>query len=407
MRPDALGTSKRVLVVAPTPFFADRGCHVRIYEQCRALRRAGHEVTICTYHVGRDVDDMEIRRSPRVPWYRRLSAGPSVHKMYIDVLLLGTVVRQCLRKRPDVIHAHLHEGVLIGRVAAGMFGVPLVADLQGSLAGELVQHGFVRNGSGLHRMFAAAERMIASMPQMVLASSQGTLASLLGCGEGARVLPDGIDTDEFFPDAEGGELVRERLGIGARTRVVGYLGVLTDYQGIPVLLRAAQRVLRHVYPRPHFLVMGYPDEERYRAMAVELGIGADVTFTGRVAYDEARAYLSACDAAVSPKVSLTEANGKLLNYLAVGLPIVASETPINREILGDAGILTPAGDDRAMAEALIHVLSDQRAAGELSRRALRRAEAFSWSTLGEELAALYSEAGGAAQAAEAPQAVHT
>ena len=42
-------------MLAPTPYFADRGCHVRIYEEARALIGLGHEVRIVTYHLGRDM----------------------------------------------------------------------------------------------------------------------------------------------------------------------------------------------------------------------------------------------------------------------------------------------------------------------------------------------------------------
>ena len=52
-------------MLAPTPFFADRGCHVRIYEEARALQALGHRVTICTYHNGRDLPGFDIRRIVR------------------------------------------------------------------------------------------------------------------------------------------------------------------------------------------------------------------------------------------------------------------------------------------------------------------------------------------------------
>jgi glycosyltransferase involved in cell wall biosynthesis len=393
MPPDA-PMPMRILMVAPTPFFADRGCHVRIYEQCRALKRAGHHVVLCTYHHGRDVDDVETRRSLRIPWYQRLSAGPSIHKFYIDLLLLGTVIRQCLRSRPDVIHAHLHEGVVIGRIAGALLRIPLIADLQGSLSAELAQHGFVRPGSRLHRLFAAAERLITRMPDAVLASSHGTLRSLPGevaADPRAHVLPDGIDTAAFFPDSRGRAVVRRRLGIDDHTPVVGYLGVLTEYQGVDVLLRAVCHIIQNSSQHPRFLIMGYPDVERYQLQARELGIADHVIFTGRIPYDQARAHLSACDIAVSPKLSHTEANGKLLNYLAVGLPIVASETPTNREILHEAGLLTPPGDHIALADAVTRILADEQLARQLHSRAITRASHFCWSRIGNRLTRLYSE----------------
>src|SRR5436305_543957 len=95
----------RVLMIAPTPFYTDRGCHVRIAGEARALRRLGHEVTVCTYHNGRDLADLDIRRIRRVPWYRKTSAGPSLHKPYLDVMLAALTRRVAREMRPDVIHA--------------------------------------------------------------------------------------------------------------------------------------------------------------------------------------------------------------------------------------------------------------------------------------------------------------
>ena len=53
-RPPPAGMGYDVLAIAPTSFFADYGCHVRILEETRALGRRGHRVTVCTYHSGRD-----------------------------------------------------------------------------------------------------------------------------------------------------------------------------------------------------------------------------------------------------------------------------------------------------------------------------------------------------------------
>ena len=75
----------RVLMVAPTPFFDDRGCHVRILEQVRALRDRGVEVLLATYHVGRDVPEVRTVRTMRLPWVRRLPVGFSIHKPALDL----------------------------------------------------------------------------------------------------------------------------------------------------------------------------------------------------------------------------------------------------------------------------------------------------------------------------------
>jgi glycosyltransferase involved in cell wall biosynthesis len=381
----------RVLMLAPTPFFGDRGCHVRIFEEVRALRARGADVLVATYHVGRDVPEVATVRSPRVPWVRRLPVGFSPHKPYLDGLLLATATRAARRYRPDVVHGHLHEGLALAALLGRWLGVPAVADLQGSLTGELIDHGTLPAGGPLPGLARRFEKALLRRPARILASSTAFARELVERWdvEPARVapLPDGVDPAVFHPGAPADDL-RRRLGLEGK-RVVVFLGVLTPYQGVDDLLAAWPAVAAAVADA-HLLLMGYPNDDRYRRVVAERGLQASVTVTGRIDYREAPRYLALGDVAVSPKRSATEANGKLLNYMATGLPTIAYDGPVAREILGDAGVLVPLGDVSALASGCAALLAD---AGERKRRgeALReRAVAeFGWPALGGRLVEVY------------------
>jgi glycosyltransferase involved in cell wall biosynthesis len=382
-----------VLIIAPTPFFADRGCHVRIFEEIRAIQARGCRVTVCTYHFGRDIGGVVTRRSLRVPWYSKLAAGPSLHKFYVDPLLAMTVLRTCRRDRPDVIHAHLHEGIAVGWPAARLFRLPLIADLQGSLTGELLQHGFFSTGSGWQRCFERLERALLRLPSAFILSSPGAVRGFSdqveSLGVPVRTIVDGVDTSVFYP-ALPGEGLRGELSLPEAKKIVGFLGVLNEYQGAGVLLRAAQIVLQQS-DDVCFLIMGYPNVNHYRRMAADMEITDRVTFTGRIPYEQARDYLSACDVGVSPKQPITEANGKLLNYMAVGIPVVATDTPINREVLRGDGLYADVDDPESLADALLKALRDDALARLLGERLRRRAVAeLSWEAGGEAIVELYA-----------------
>lgn len=194
---------RRILMIAPTPFFADRGCHVRIMGEAKALTELGHQVLLCTYFLGRDVDGIPIQRTLTVPWYKKLSAGPSWHKFYIDVLLLWTVLIACRRFRPDIVHAHLHEGIVIGKIASLLFGIPLVADLQGSLTDELLAHKFLPDSSVLVRFVSWIERKVNQMPAHLIVSSTHTAQACVKsygiAAERVTSVMDGVDLDIFQP----------------------------------------------------------------------------------------------------------------------------------------------------------------------------------------------------------------
>ncbi len=125
-------------------------------------------------------------------------------------------------------------------------------------------------------------------------------------------------------------------------------------------------------------------------MVERRGLQSFVTVPGRIPYSDAARYLSLGMVAVSPKLSATEANGKLLNYMACGLATVASDTPVNRELLGDAGVYVPVNDAPALAQALSGLLTDDDRRARLGQALRQRAEAeFSWPALADRLIGIY------------------
>jgi len=378
-------------VLAPTPFFADRGCHVRILEEARAVIPCGVELRLVTYHLGRDLPGFPIDRIPRIPWYGKLEAGPSWHKPYLDLLLLWKALKVARSFKPDLIHAHLHEGAFFGALLKKVLRVPMLFDCQGSLTAEITDHKFVKKGSLLQRLFALLERWINLSSDYIVTSAGPTVDILLADGvprERVRALMDGVDTNVFTPHPK--EEIRARLGLPTDRPVVSFLGLLNSYQGVDLLLEAAT-LLKSQGARLHFLVMGFP-EEKYREKAEALGLSGMITFTGRVPYDQAPLYLSAGDLAVSPKISLTEANGKLFNYIACGLPTVVFDTPVNREILGDATLYAKFGDAAELAGAIGRLAGDRELREELGEKGRARAvEKHSWAARGKELVEIYKK----------------
>lgn len=382
----------RILMIAPTPYFSDRGCHVRIFEEARALQEQGHQVRVVSYHIGRDLPPVPVDRCMAVPWYRKREAGPSWHKPYLDLLLLATAWRVAQDFKPHLIHGHLHEGALIGWCLARRRKIPLLFDYQGSLSGESLNHGFFRSGSLLHRLFCAVECGIDSLADLIVASSTPGLQELTGQwrqpAERVVALPDGVDTTVFRQRSR--SEARRRLGLPEELPVIVYLGLLNRYQGVDLLLEATALLIERGLDF-HLVVMGFPDEG-YRSRADELKLSGFVTFTGRIDYKDAPLMLSAGDLAVSPKISLTEANGKLLNYMACGLPTVAFDTPVNRELLGDDGVYARFGLADDLADCMAALLSDAGRRADLSARMRRRAvERHGWDRRGRQLLDIYRQ----------------
>jgi len=380
----------RVLMIAPTPFFGDRGCHVRIYEETRNLQHRGIDVEVATYPTGRDVPDVPIRRARSLPGLRPRPLGPSYGRPLLDASLLATALRAARRFKPQILHAHLHEGIAIGVVLRRLTGAPLVADLQGGLAAELADHQFLDGNGPTARVVGRLERWLVRQADAIFVSSAAAPPMLVEQGvDAGRIvsLPDGADLQHFRPLPPDEPLV-ERLGLRGK-QVIVFLGVLTPYQGVDVLIDAIPAVVR-ACPDAHFLIMGYPNLERYRAMVAARGVEPWTTLPGQIPYPDAARWLSLGSVAVSPKTSLTEANGKLLNYMACGLPVVATDTLVNREILGDAGVYVPVGDVETLASRLVDLLQAPERRRRLGETLRHRVEAeFEWTTLTDRMLAVY------------------
>ncbi len=385
-----------MLMIAPTSFFADYGCHVRILEEARVLHKLGHDVTIATYHSGNNVAGLDIERTMPLPWWREAVVGSSPHKIVYDVLLSLKVLRAAWRCQPDVIHGHLHEGALIGWPVGLLGRVPLVFDFQGSLTSEMVDHRFLREGGPFFGPMRRLEELINRLPAAIITSTQHA-ADLCVAEYGCRPeiihpVPDAVNADVFRPGllSEAERRVRkEALGIPAERRVVVYLGLLAEYQGTDLLVRAAARLLAH-RPDVHFLIMGYPGRHRYQHLAEQLGIADHITLTGRIPYEQAPEALALGDIAVAPKLSATEGSGKLLNYMAMALPTAAFDTPVSREYLGEDGVYAPRGNVDGFAAAMRQLLDNPDQATARGRRLRQRAIAkYSWDEAGQRLVEIY------------------
>jgi len=343
----------RILAIAPTAFYNDYGCHVRIQGQLMALQARGFQVRLVTYPAGRDVEGLDVRRSPGLG-IRELTVGSSRIKVLLDALLGPTALAQALRFRPHLIHAYLHEGALIGWGLSRLLNRPLTFDYQGSLTAEMLAHRFLHPNSPWREPLTRLEHWLDGRAQAVLTSTEHARAALQAHGvPPARIhlLPDAVDPDRFHPQPRDPAL-QSALGLNPGLPTLVYLGLLAPYQGIDLLLQALARVLRPWQA----LIMGFPHVAHYRAMAARLGIGPRVRFTGSIPYVEAPRYLALGDLALAPKLATSEGSGKLLPYMSMALPIIATDTPAHRQYLRNLGLYAPPHPD-ALAQALEEALS--------------------------------------------------
>jgi glycosyltransferase involved in cell wall biosynthesis len=333
-----------VLHIAPTPFFSDRGCHIRIEGIASSLDELGYENLICTYHHGREVDGIHTSRISPIKNYTKTEAGPSKYKLWADIKLLCLVIKEIQKYKPMVIHAHLHEGLMIGLVAKALLfwkPIPLVADMQGSLFGELEAHGSFDKHRWLKWPIKAIEASLMFFAKTIVCSSAHSLEKIKSefglSNSKISLVQDGARIVSALTEDARSQL-KQKFNLPEQKQIVVYSGALLSSKGLDELKQviALSKELTSV----HFLIVGYPVDELHNFLNQE-NLNERCTLTGQVAFETLPQLLQLADIAIDPKLSdAGEGSGKMLNYMACGLPVLAFDTQNNRTFLPEDTVLS-------------------------------------------------------------------
>ncbi len=196
-----------------------------------------------------------------------------------------------------------------------------------------------------------------------------------------RVVPYGIDQQRFHPGAVLDS--HWASGLGIRDGYLLHVGALAERKNIPALLRAIANLRSQGKWGSRQLVLAGPAPPGMTgASAVyetiqQLGLASSVVLAGHVPDDHIPGLYTHASALIMP--SLYEGFGfPVLEAMSSGTPVIASNTSSLPEVAGDAALLVPPLDERALADAIANVLASSTTADELRSKGLQRARQFSW-----------------------------
>lgn len=320
---------------------------------------------------------------PATRWLGEL--GIPVHHFgrgRFDPRLVFDIARLARRRNARILHVHGYAAADFGRLAARLAGAKLV----------------------LHEHFAdprmpayqgLADRLLAPLTDAAIAVSRSTRDFLSGPRHvppgRVRLIWNGAPLDEFAPvPRDRARSVRRELGIEDGALVVGTIGRLNAQKGHRYLVEAAARLVPRV-PGLRVLIVGDGDlEADLRRRAAELGLGATIVFAGH--RGDVPDLLGAID--VFCLSSLYEGTPlALFEAMAAGKAIVSTAVDGCREVLEDAGdgILVPAADAEALAEALARVAASPELRQDLGRRAQASSRRYDVRSCVEAMQALYDD----------------
>ena len=306
-----------------------------------------------------------------------------------DLRALKHLIAIIRKEHPIIVHTHTSKAGVLGRIAARMCRVPIIVH---------TPHGHVFHGyysRPVTRVFIAVERFCARFTNRLVMLTQNELQDHVKVGIAPAdrfvVIHSGVDFTPF----EGAPLSRGRLrdafGIPPHAPIIGTVGRLVPVKGQKHLIAALPAILQKV-PNVHIVLVGDgPLREELAAQATELGLAANVHFTGL--REDVAACLADFDLFVLP--SLNEGMGRVIvEAMAMRLPVVATDVSGIRDLVVHErnGLRVPAGDAQALACACIRVLSDNELARRFGEEGYHTVvPAYSESQMIARIEALYSE----------------
>ena len=355
----------KVLLVCPYSWATPGGVGAHVANLAAAMRTRGHEVRIVAPDAADAPGVISVGRSIPIPYngsIARLAFGPRV------ALRVRVVIR---RFRPDVIHVHEPFAPSVGLATLFATRRPVVATFHASAP-----------RSRAYRVASPALRpLYRRLAGRIAVSDEARRTVEEALGDGLRVIPNGVDWGRFAALAP------------PHDATVLFIGRFEPRKGARVLIDALP-ALKERCPAATLIMVGEGSERRACEEAVPAEFREDVTFVGRVEPWELADTMGHAAVVAVPSLGGESFGIVLLEGMAAGRPVVASDIPGYAAVVRDGvdGVLVPPGDSGALAGALADILGDPTRARAMGQAGRERARRYDWPSVAAEIEEIYSEA---------------
>lgn len=357
------------------------------FHNARELARRGHQVAVLTAAV----PDAPAREQRDGITIQRLRPLVRVGNAPVLPGLLPAL------RGFDLIHLHYPFilGAEMARLAASLYRTPLIVSFHNDLIGDGARAQLFAHYQRLSaRLTVRGATRLCAVSLDHYATSR-LRQSLSAERPQAVELPNGVDLDLFRPQPAQAHALRMRYGIPDDARLVLFVAALDrahHFKGLSSLIQA----LQHLPADVRLLVVGDGDlREVYQREAAALDLSQRVTFAGAIDHEQTPPFFSAAAVTVLPSTPPESFGLVLIESLACGTPVVASNIPGVRTVVehdGD-GLLVAPGDPRALAAAIDRIVGDDEQARRMGQRGRARViERYDWRQIAAQLEQIYYEA---------------
>ena len=323
----------KILILAPHPYYQERGTPIAVDLLVRALCERGDTVDLLTYHEGSDRQHkrFQIYRINPFPKVGNLCPGFSLKKIYCDVFMFFKFILMIWKNKYDVVHA-VEESAFMALLICPLRSVPYVYDMDSLMSTQLVDR------SKFLRPFRSILRFLESLPMRFAEAVVPVCEALADEVRRYRdnnivILKDISLVDDSQPDSVAQDLRHES---GATGKIVMYVGNLESYQGIDLLLESFFLV-RQQGSDVSLMVIGGTSESiaHYKDMAENLGISQYVYFMGPRPVKQIGQFMMQADVLVSPRTQGENTPMKIYSYLDSGVAVMATRLPTHTQVMSD------------------------------------------------------------------------
>jgi phosphatidylinositol alpha-mannosyltransferase len=360
----------KVGIVCPYSWDVPGGVQFHVRDLAEVLRARGHGVSVLA-----PADDDTPLPAYVVPAGRAVPVpyNGSVARVNFGPLSAARVRRWLREGGFDVLHIHEPTSPSLSLLACWAATGAIVATF----------HTANLKSRAMSAAYPILEPALEKIGARVAVSEDARRTLVEHIGGDAVLIPNGVFVDRFVA----AEPREEWRGAGG---TLGFIGRLDEERkGLPTLLAALTDVVA-ARPGVRLLVAGRGDEEE----AVEdltPEVRAAVTFLGVVSEVDKARLLRTVDAYVAPNLGGESFGIVLVEAMAAGAPVVASDLDAFGRVLdgGRVGVLFPTGDTGGLATALLQLLDDAPRRAALSAAAADWVRRYDWATVGDELLAVY------------------
>lgn len=359
----------------------DKGASIHAREIIRGFLKKGNKVEVFCARADGDVPD-ELKETPIFALASSLKGSHSSLDEDINALNLDLSGALAGHGKFDLVYERYSLWSFAALEYAWARGIPGLLEVNAPLIEEqaryrvLPDRGRAEQISG--RAFSAASAIIAVSDEVA-----GYVKNFLDSSGANKVyvLSNGVDPQRFVGKKSGG------YGSGRKEFTVGFVGSLKPWHGLMNLIEAFDEFHKAV-PASRLLIVGDgPQGADLRQRVREAGLSDSVSFSGMVSYGRIPEYLASMDAAAAPYPDLEQfyfSPLKIFEYMAAGLPVVASAIGQIKSIIvnEENGLLVPAGDTRALSQALMRLYQDDKLCRRLGKSARQAVlERYTWDSV--------------------------